>query len=158
MMKRVAGQLRLDLAQYRELAEFARFGSDLDKATVAQLTRGEKMVEILKQDVLVPMPVEQQVMIIFIANKGFLDDIPTARLSQFESEFHAFMAKEYPDVVKTLATERALNEKIEQELTKAGERFKKQFLAKAAVASGAAAAAATHGEAKAGEKGAHASR
>jgi F-type H+-transporting ATPase subunit alpha len=127
MMKRVAGQLRLDLAQYRELADFARFGSDLDKSTVAQLTRGEKMVEILKQDVLVPMAIEQQVMIIFIANKGFLDDVPTAQLKQFETEFHVFMAKEYPDVVKELATTRALSEKVEQELMRAGEQFKSRF-------------------------------
>ncbi len=128
MMKRVAGQLRLDLAQYRELAVFARFGSDLDKSTVAQLTRGEKMVEILKQDILVPMPIEQQVMIIFVANKGYLDDIPTEHVKRFESEFHAFMEKEYPDVVKELATQRTLSEKTEQELSRAGEQFKNRFV------------------------------
>jgi F-type H+-transporting ATPase subunit alpha len=113
MMKQVAGQLRLDLAQYRELADFARFGSDLDKSTVAQLTRGERMVEILKQEERVPMPIERQVMIIFIANKGYLDDIPTEYLKRFETEFHEF----------------TISEKTEQELSKAGEEFKGRFVA-----------------------------
>jgi F-type H+-transporting ATPase subunit alpha len=130
MMKKVAGQLRLDLAQYRELADFARFGSDLDKSTVAQLTRGEKMVEILKQDERVPMPIEKQVMIIFIANKGYLDDISTEHLDRFETEFHEFMASQYPDVVHELASEHAISDKMEQELSKAGEEFKSGFVAK----------------------------
>ena len=129
MMKKVAGQLRLDLAQYRELVDFARFGSDLDKVTIAQLTRGEKMVEILKQNERVPMPIEQQVMIIFIANQGLLDDIPTEQLARFESEFHEFMASEYPDIVRELATELAIGEKAEQGLKKAGEEFKNRFVA-----------------------------
>jgi F-type H+-transporting ATPase subunit alpha len=129
MMKQVAGQLRLDLAQYRELADFARFGSDLDKSTVAQLTRGERMVEILKQEERVPMPIERQVMIIFIANKGYLDDIPTEYLKRFETEFHEFMANSYPDVVHELASEHTISEKTEQELSKAGEEFKGRFVA-----------------------------
>ena len=75
-MRKVAGHLRLDLAQYRELAHFAQFGSDLDPATRAQLTRGERMVEILKQDKFVPCPLQRQVMIIFVGTKGYLDDLP----------------------------------------------------------------------------------
>jgi len=129
MMKKVAGQLRLDLAQYRELVDFARFGSDLDKVTIAQLTRGEKMVEILKQNERVPMKIEQQVMIIFTANQGLLDDIPTEQLAKFESEYHEFMASEYPDIVRAMATELVIDEKTEQGLKKAGEEFKKRFVA-----------------------------
>jgi F-type H+-transporting ATPase subunit alpha len=130
MMRQVAGQLRLDLAQYRELADFARFGSDLDKATVAQLTRGEKMVEILKQEQYVPMAIEQQVTIIWVANRGHLDDVPTEHLGQFESEFHAFMEEKYPDVTRQLASELKIEEKVEQDLTRATEEFKSAFMQK----------------------------
>jgi F-type H+-transporting ATPase subunit alpha len=121
--------LRLDLAQYRELADFARFGSDLDKSTIAQLTRGEKMVEILKQDEYVPMAIEKQVAIIFVANKGFLDDIATEHLKRFEKEFHTFMDDEYPDVVRRLAKENKISDEDEKELTKAAETFKRRFVA-----------------------------
>ena len=134
MMKQVAGQLRLDLAQYRELADFARFGSDLDKVTVAQLTRGEKMVEVLKQDQYVPMAIEKQVMMIFIANKGFLDDVPTERLGNFEIEFHAFMDSAYPDVVHELGHELKFSEKTEKELTDAVEKFKAGWITKSEAA------------------------
>src|SRR5262245_7705242 len=115
MMKQVAGRLRLALAQYRELAAFARFGSDLDKATLAQLTRGEKMVEILKQDENVPLATEKQVLLIFTANQGFLDDIPTAALKRFEPEFFAFMDKSYPDVVRQLREKKAFDKPLEEE-------------------------------------------
>jgi F-type H+-transporting ATPase subunit alpha len=128
MMKQVAGQLRLDLAQYRELADFARFGSDLDKATVAQLTRGERMVEILKQDERVPMPVEKQVVIIFAANKGYLDDIPVEYLKQFEREFDVFVDAEYPDIIRELATEGKISDKAQAELSRACDQFKARFV------------------------------
>jgi F-type H+-transporting ATPase subunit alpha len=128
MMKQVAGSLRLDLAQYRELADFARFGSDLDKSTVAQLTRGEKMVEILKQDQYVPMPVEKQVMIIFAATNGILDDVPTEELKRFESEFTAFMESDYPDVVRELATELKISDTAKEQLAKAANKFKARFM------------------------------
>jgi F-type H+/Na+-transporting ATPase subunit alpha len=130
MMKQVAGQLRLQLAQYRELADFARFGSDLDKTTIAQLTRGERMVEILKQDERVPMPVATQVMIIFVANKGYLDDIAIQYLKAFEIEFKAFMDNEYPDVVRALNDELKISESVEAEMTRAVEQFKSRFKAK----------------------------
>ncbi|MDH3215287.1 MAG: F0F1 ATP synthase subunit alpha, partial [Candidatus Krumholzibacteria bacterium] len=110
------------------LADFARFGSDLDKSTVAQLTRGEKMVEILKQDERIPMPIEKQVMIIFVANKGYLDDIPTEYLQRFESEFHEFMAEKYPDVVRELASELTIAEQTEADLSRAAAEFKKRFM------------------------------
>jgi len=127
MMKQVAGKLRLDLAQYRELADFARFGSDLDKATVAQLTRGEKMVEILKQDQYVPMAVEKQVLIIFAATRGYLDDVPVADLKRFEKEFHEFMESEHPDIVHELANEKKISDEMEKKIISAVERFKAQF-------------------------------
>jgi len=128
MMKQVAGKLRLDLAQYRELAEFARFGSDLDKATLAQLTRGEKMVEILKQDQYVPMPVEKQVLIISVASKGHLDDIPTEHLKKFEAEFLAFMDNDYPDIVRELASELKISDELDKKLEDSVAKFKKQFV------------------------------
>ncbi len=128
MMKQVAGKLRLDLAQYRELAEFARFGSDLDKATLAQLTRGEKMVEILKQDQYVPMPVEKQVLIISVASKGHLDDIPTEHLKKFEAEFLAFMDSDYPDIVRELASELKISDELDKKLEAAVAKFKKPFV------------------------------
>ena len=95
-MRQVAGRLRLDLAQYRALAAFAQFGSDLDKATQAQLTRGERMVELLKQDQYVPMPVEQQVISIFTGTNGYLDDLPVGAVRRFEGEFLAFIATSRP--------------------------------------------------------------
>jgi F-type H+-transporting ATPase subunit alpha len=127
MMKQIAGGLRLSLAQYRELADFARFGSDLDKATIAQLTRGEKMVEILKQDEYVPMPVEKQVLIIFVADQGLLDDIPNEVLKRFEKEFHEFMDEEYPDIVRELAEKNQISDDLERRTREAGEKFKAKF-------------------------------
>ena len=128
MMKQVAGRLRLDLAQYRELADFARFGSDLDKATVAQLRRGEKMVEVLKQDQYVPMPVEKQVVIIFAATRGYLDDVPTGAIERVEKDLHGFMDKEYPDLMRALVQEKKIGDQVEQELGRAIGRFKTGFL------------------------------
>ena len=111
-----------------ELADFARFGSDLDKATIAQLTRGEKMVEILKQDQYVPVAVEKQVLIIFVADRGLLDDIPNQHLKRFEQEFLAFMDEEYPDVVRELADKKKLDEGLERRTKEAAEKFKAKFV------------------------------
>jgi len=127
MMKQVAGNLRLALAQYRELADFARFGSDLDKATLAQLTRGEKMVEILKQDEYVPMAAEKQVFIILCANEGLLDDLPTDSLKRFETEYSAFMDKEYPDIVRDLKQKRQLDDTLKGKARDAAQKFVNQF-------------------------------
>jgi F-type H+-transporting ATPase subunit alpha len=129
MMKQVAGRLRLDLAQYRELAEFARFGSDLDKATIAQLNRGEKMVEVLKQDQYIPMPVEKQVVITFAATRGYLDDIPTGVIARFEKGLHEFVDEQYPDLVRELANEKKISEQAEQDLVRAIGQFKTRFVA-----------------------------
>jgi F-type H+-transporting ATPase subunit alpha len=127
MMKQVAGRLRLALAQYRELAAFARFGSDLDKATLAQLTRGEKMVEILKQDEDVPLATERQVLLIFSANEGVLDDLPTESLKRYEVEFNQFLDQKYPDVVHQLREKKAFDKDLEAEARKAVNEFKAQF-------------------------------
>ncbi len=129
MMKQVAGTLRLALAQYRELAAFARFGSDLDKATLAQLTRGEKMVEILKQDENVPLATERQVLLIFAANQGLLDDLPTESLKRFEVEYNKFLDEKYPDVVHQLREKKAFDKNLEAEAKKAATEFKNQFAA-----------------------------
>ncbi len=129
-MKQVAGQLRLDLAQYRELAAFAQFGSDLDAATQAQLTRGERMVELLKQGQYIPMTVEDQVIAIFAGVEGFLDDVPVENVARFEGEFIPYVREKYPDVVQKLRDEQKISDETKAELTKAVEALKAEFLTK----------------------------
>jgi len=129
-MKKVAGSLRLDLAQYRELKAFAQFGSDLDDATVKQLNRGRAMEEILKQDQYVPMAMEKQVMIIWMAGEGLLDDIPTEKIPQFEEDYHQFMEKEFPDVGHEIKQKKVLDDALVGKLKQAGEKFRTEFKAK----------------------------
>ncbi|QDX91638.1 F0F1 ATP synthase subunit alpha [Brevibacillus laterosporus] len=124
-MKKVAGPLRLDLAQYRELAAFAQFGSDLDKATQARLTRGERVVEILKQPAYQPMPVEKQIISIFAATKGFLDEIAVEDVRRFEKELLAFIDSNKPQLFEHIRTTNELPD--EKELGAAIEEFKKGF-------------------------------
>jgi F-type H+-transporting ATPase subunit alpha len=128
-MKKVAGMLRLELAQYRELVAFAKFGSELDKTTQAQLTRGERLVEILKQPQYEPMPVENQVMIIYVGEKGYVDDLPINRVKEFESGFYDFMREKYPQVPRDIREKKELTEELEKMLDQAAEEFKKNFLA-----------------------------
>src|SRR5207244_5630749 len=97
-MKQVAGTLRLELAQYRELAAFAQFGSDLDAATQRQLARGQRLTEILKQDQYSPLPVEKQIMIVFAAINGYLDDLPVSECRRFEKELYNFMDNQRPQI------------------------------------------------------------
>jgi F-type H+-transporting ATPase subunit alpha len=127
-MKAVAGRLRLDLAQYRELAAFAQFGSDLDKATQARLTRGERMVELLKQGQYVPMPVEEQIMGIYAAANGLLDDLPVEMVLPFEADFLKFMKAEKSQIVEKIRQTGKLDE-VEKELYAAIEEFKGEFKA-----------------------------
>jgi F-type H+-transporting ATPase subunit alpha len=122
-MKKVAGSLRLDLAQYRELAAFAQFGSDLDKATQRQLTRGERMVEILKQDQYVPMPTEKQVAIIFAASKGFLDTVPLDQLKVWERDFLLFLEQKHSAVLQAISTTGKLEDDTAEDLTAAIQGF-----------------------------------
>jgi F-type H+-transporting ATPase subunit alpha len=128
-MRQVAGKLRLDLAQYRALAAFAQFGSDLDKATQAQLTRGERMVELLKQDQYVPMPVEKQVISIFAGSAGFLDDIPVEAVRKFEREFLEFIDQQYGEIPHNIRTHKEISKADEQRLNEAGKAFKAKFKA-----------------------------
>lgn len=127
-MKQVAGTLRLDLAQFRELAAFAQFGSDLDKATLAQIERGKRMVEILKQDQYVPLPVEDQVALIFAGSQGHLDDIPVEELKRFEAEFLAFMRDKRADVKNELKEKKAIDDTMKEKLNSAIAEFKKGFI------------------------------
>ncbi len=128
-MKQVAGTLRLDLAQYRELAAFASFGSDLDKATQAKLNRGARMVEVLKQPQYKPLTVQQQVSILFAATRGFLDDVPVTSVQKFEVEFHDFMANAKSAVLDSIVEKQQIDADVEAALKAAIEEFKKGFSA-----------------------------
>jgi len=127
-MKKVAGSLRLDLAQYRALAAFAQFSSDLDKTTQAQLTRGERMVEILKQDQYEPVQLSRQIMIIYAGTKGYLDDLPAIDIRSFEKEFLDFMEKEYPDVGHEIEKSKTISDEISKKIDSAVEAFKKRWM------------------------------
>jgi len=127
-MKKVAGSLRLDLAQYRELEAFAKFGSDLDKNTQAQLTRGACMVEILKQGQYVPMTLENQVTILYAASKGFLDDIPISKLNEFEAGLQDYLHANLTEDLDTIKTTGLLESESAERLEKAIMEFKKGFL------------------------------
>ena len=126
-MKSVAGSLRLDLAQFRELEAFAKFGSDLDKVTLDQLTRGERMVEILKQDQYVPMDVSKQVAIIFSVSKGMLDDIPRDKVKTFEKGLLECLENQYSDLLDEITKEGQISKKLEKSLLSAVGDYKKGF-------------------------------
>ena len=126
-MRQVAGTIRLDLAQYREMAAFAQFGSDLDKATQAQLAKGERLVEILKQGQYEPLPVEKQVAILYAANKGYLDNIPVSECRRFESEFHRHVDDRHPGVLSAIREKKTLDAELEGKLKIALDEFKAAF-------------------------------
>jgi F-type H+-transporting ATPase subunit alpha len=128
-MKKVAAPLKLDLAQYRSLAAFAQFASDLDKATRDQLTRGEKLSEVIKQPQYQPVPLEKQVAILYIATKGLLDDVPTPRVKDFEQQFYRFLDIEHGVAMKKLGDTKILDDATAAELESAAEEFRKSFLA-----------------------------
>jgi F-type H+-transporting ATPase subunit alpha len=128
-MKQVAGTLRLSLAQYREMAAFAQFGSDLDKATQMQLARGERLVEILKQPQYRPIPNEKQVLIIFSANNGFLDDYPVASLRRYETELYTFFDTRKSDLLAELRDKKAIDDDLKGRIVAALNEFKKEFTA-----------------------------
>ena len=123
-MRQVAGRMRLDLAQYRDLAAFAQFGSDLDKATQARLIRGERVVEILKQPQYQPMPVEEQVVVIYAATNGYLDELPVSAVRDFERGFLRYLREERPAILETLRKEKALGPELEAQLKEAIEAFR----------------------------------
>ena len=128
-MKKVAGPLKLDLAQYRALAAFAQFASDLDKATRDQLTRGEKLSEIVKQPQYQPLPVEKQVAILYAATKGAVDDIPTARVKEFEAGYYRFLEAERPELLATLGETKTLDDETAKGLDDAVAAYRASFLA-----------------------------
>ncbi len=128
-MRQVAGRLRLDLAQYRELEAFSSFASDLDAATKRQLERGARTVEVLKQGQYQPMAVEQQVMIIFAVTNGFLDDVAVSDIRQWEAGFHPYMAAQYPQVGDRIRQEKTLSKETEADLRRGIEAYKAQFAA-----------------------------
>lgn len=126
-MKKIAGPIRIDLAQYRELASFAQFGSDLDADTKEKLAQGERIKEMLKQPQYKPMPVEYQVIIIYAATKKYLLDIEVSRILEFEKEFFEFIDTKYPEIPSAIKTEKVISDETESALVKAIEEFKKEF-------------------------------
>ena len=133
-MKQVAGSLRLELAQYRELAAFAQFGSDLDKATQAQLARGERLTEILKQDQYKPLSVMQQVISIFSGTQGFTDELKISELHTFLDEMIQFMDTSKASLMEKLNADKAISDEVKPQLLEALKEFKEQFMAKRAAA------------------------
>jgi F-type H+-transporting ATPase subunit alpha len=128
-MKQVAGSLRIDLAQFRELAAFAQFGSDLDKATLQQIERGKRMVELLKQGQYVPLPFEEQVIVIFAGVNGLLDDIPVESITKFEEEFLRYLRDNMENLKKEVAEKKEISEDLKEKISQAVEEFKKTFQA-----------------------------
>jgi F-type H+-transporting ATPase subunit alpha len=126
-MKQVAGMLRLELAQYRELAAFAQFGSELDKATQQQLTRGMRLVEILKQPQYEPLPMKKQVTIIYAGTRGFLDKYPVDVLSDYEKQLYTFMESKYSDIWAELEAKKEFTPDLDSRMKAALEEFDKTF-------------------------------
>ncbi|MDK8181579.1 F0F1 ATP synthase subunit alpha [Paenibacillus sp. UMB4589-SE434] len=126
-MKKVAGTLRLDLAQYRELQAFAQFGSDLDKSTLARLNRGARLMEILKQGVHQPLPVEKQVVSLYVATKGHIDEIPVQDVTRFEHEFLDYVGSNYETIFQSIRDTKDLSKETEEALVEAVTKFKKGF-------------------------------
>lgn len=123
----VAGSLRIDLARYREVAAFAQFGSDLDAATQAQLTRGDRLAELLKQNQYEPMSIEKQVVSIFSGTNAFLDDIPLDQVKKFESELLTFMEQQHPDIFNQILETGELSDELIEQLKNAISEFKQGF-------------------------------
>jgi F-type H+/Na+-transporting ATPase subunit alpha len=128
-MKQVAGTLRLELAQYREMAAFAQFGSDLDQATQRQLNRGSRLVELLKQGQYEPLPVEKQILIVYAGTNGFVDELPITALKKYEQELYAFIEAKHPDIYDDILKKRELDSDLRAKMNKALEEFKGVFKA-----------------------------
>ena len=126
-MKQVAGTLRLDLAQYREMAAFAQFGSDLDQATQRQINRGSRLVEILKQGQYEPLPVEKQILIIYAGTNGFVDHLPVSALKKYEQELYSFVESRHPALLPEIVKKRELNEELRAKMKKVLEEFNASF-------------------------------
>jgi F-type H+-transporting ATPase subunit alpha len=131
-MRQVAGTLRLELAQYRSLAAFAQFGSELDKATQAQLARGERLTEVLKQDQFVPLPVEKQVLTIFAGTNGYFDSVSVADVRRYESEMYSFIETNYPQLLKEIGAKKKIDDELRAQMSAALDAFKERFTGSAA--------------------------
>ncbi len=127
-MRQVAGSMKLDLAQYRELAAFAQFGSDLDKATQNQLNRGQRLVEVLKQKQFSPLPFSKQILIIFAGTNGFLDDLPVDQVRDFEAELYKYVDTTNPGVLRTIMEKKVLDDNLKAEMTKTIKECKETFV------------------------------
>ncbi|MBV8205518.1 MAG: F0F1 ATP synthase subunit alpha [Acidobacteria bacterium] len=127
-MRQVAGSLRLDLAQYRDLAAFAQFGSDLDKATQAQLNRGQHLVEVLKQDQYQPLPFSKQILILFAGTGGYLDDLPVEQVREFESELYKYVEAMHPALLKSISEKKALDDQLKADMAKLITDLKDKFV------------------------------
>jgi F-type H+-transporting ATPase subunit alpha len=127
-MRQVAGRLRLDLAQYRELAAFTQFGSDLDRATQERLNRGQRLMEVLKQPQYQPMPVEEQVAVLFAATNGYLDDLPLASLREFERGYLRMLREERPALLDAIRVEKAISDTTAEELKDAIRQLKETMV------------------------------
>ena len=136
-MKQVAGTLRLELAQYRELASFAQFGSDLDKATLAQLNRGARLTELLKQDQFAPLPVEKQIVIIFAGTNGYVDDLPASQCGAFERALYDFLDTSQAGLLQSIREKKTLDDALRNELHKVLKEFKQRFTAEHAASASA---------------------
>ena len=128
-MKKVAGSLRLDMAQFRELEAFAQFGSDLDKATLRQLERGRRLVEVLKQPQYQPMATEREIMILFAGANGYLDQWPAESVSDYEKQMLEFMDGKYPDLLNAIKETNDISDELNEKLKKAFDEFKGLFQA-----------------------------
>jgi len=126
-MKQVAGKLRLDLAQYRELVTFAQFGTELDKTSQAQLDRGERLTEILKQNQYFPLPVEKQILIIYAGNRGFLDGIKVTHIQRYEKELYEYLEKEHPDLLQKIAEKKEISAAMDEAISAALQNFNQKF-------------------------------
>ncbi len=129
-MKQVAGQLRLDLAQYRELVTFAQFGTELDKASQAQLDRGERLTEVLKQGQYVPLSVEKQILVIYAGNRGFLDDFEIDQIENYEKSLYEYFEREHPDLLKELAEKKEVSPELDETINKIMTTFNQEFKGK----------------------------
>ncbi|MBV9670284.1 MAG: F0F1 ATP synthase subunit alpha, partial [Acidobacteriales bacterium] len=138
-MKQVGSTLKLELAQYRELAAFAQFGSDLDKATQQQLNRGQRLVEVLKQPQFQPLPFPKQIAIIYAGTNGYLDDLEVGDIKAFESELYKYVESTNPGLFRSIEEKKALDDAIKNDLNTTLKQFKEQFVANRKEAAAAAA-------------------
>jgi F-type H+-transporting ATPase subunit alpha len=127
-MRQVAGSLKLELAQFRELAAFAQFGSDLDKATQAQLNRGQRLVELLKQGQFSPLPFSKQILAIFAGTSGFLDDLPVSQVREFEKELYKYVDATNPGLLRSIMEKKVLDDALKAEMTKVIKQCKETFV------------------------------